>query len=66
MQSNVPSNDDFHTHQEKLLMHEVQAFEDPECACSPEPRWLAFMQAMEDDSGVTEWESLNRPPSEEL
>lgn len=54
------------THAEKLLMHEVEACEDPVCCCEPEPRWLAFQNEIDCPAGLCEWENLRRAPAEEL
>jgi hypothetical protein len=54
------------THHDKLLLHEVQPYEDPECVCEPEPRWLRFQDETSGALIVSEWESIETPPSSEL
>jgi hypothetical protein len=49
---------------EKLRRQEVLACEDPICCCEAEPRWLRLES--QEQRAVSEWESLSRPPREEL
>jgi|GEM_PF-6784540 len=49
---------------QKVLDQPIEPSDDPICCCEAEPRWLQFEHGPDDQP--TEWESLSRPPSQEL
>jgi hypothetical protein len=51
---------------EKLLRQEVLACDDPICCCEAEPRWLRLQHEADGAPTPSEWESLTRPPCDEL
>lgn len=51
---------------DKVLRHDVEACDDPVCSCEPEPRWLRLQQQRDFPQEVSEWESIERSPNEEL
>lgn len=51
---------------QKLLSQEVDACEDPVCCCEAEPRWRRIEHENTCQPGPSEWEALERSPSDEL
>ncbi len=66
MPENMQSEPHKNARYEKLVRKEVQPYEDPVCCCEPEPRWLRFEQENDGSSVPSEWEAIERAPSEEL
>ena len=54
------------TRRDRLLQQGSDAWEDPVCSCEPEPRWLRFQNDHSCPAKLSEWESIERPPSDEL